>query len=185
MFRIVPGLLSLEQHLAALFRDPERYRPPACATCGLARPWAHGCYTRKSDRPPHGDGRRNPIPILRYRCRNPACRVTCSRLPACIPPRRWYLWVVQQAVLLAVLSGTSLSAAARHFAPLRGPARSTLGRWQSWLKDADPGWAFHLKARFPELARCGDGTAFWTGTLEQLGLIQAMTTLDGLGECVP
>jgi hypothetical protein len=45
MHRIVPDVLSLEQHLALLFSDPERYRPAACVACGLARPWAHGAYT--------------------------------------------------------------------------------------------------------------------------------------------
>jgi hypothetical protein len=50
MHRIVPDVESLEQHLALLYNDPERYRPAACVACGLARPWAHGAYTRKSDR---------------------------------------------------------------------------------------------------------------------------------------
>ncbi|MBK9442558.1 MAG: hypothetical protein IPN53_15175 [Comamonadaceae bacterium] len=30
----------------------------------------------------------NPVPILRYLCN--ACKHTCSRLPACIAPRRWF-----------------------------------------------------------------------------------------------
>ena len=81
MPRIVPRIETLDQHRLTLFSDPERYRPDACAQCGLAHPWAHGCYTRKSDRPPNGEGRRNPIPIPRFRCRNPDCGHTCSRLP--------------------------------------------------------------------------------------------------------
>lgn len=191
MPRIVPGIETLDQHRSTLFSDPERYRPDACTQCGLAQPWAHGCYTRKSDRPPDGDGRRNPTPIPRFRCRNPDCGRTCSRLPACIPPRRWYLWSVQQVVLILVLTGVSLRAVATHFAPRAGPARSTIRRWRDWLrptptsKEPAACFIFRLKGRFPELARGGDGDAFWLGCLRQLGLVGAMTALDALGEVVP
>ncbi len=142
MYRIVPDTASPEQHLSLLFSDPQRYRPEACAVCGFSRLWAHGTYTRKSDRAPHGEGRRNPIPIGRFLCRNAACGRTCSRFPRCIPPRRWYPWAVQQALLLLVLTGSSLRAAARHFAPLRGPARPVRapGRWRRWREEAPPRW---------------------------------------------
>jgi hypothetical protein len=43
MYRIVPDIPTLEQHLALVLREPECYRPKACEACGLARPWAHGC----------------------------------------------------------------------------------------------------------------------------------------------
>ena len=184
MPRIVPGIETLDQHRSTLLSDPERYRPQACPRCGLAHPWAHGCYTRKSDRPPDGDGRRNPIPIPRFRCRNPDCGRTCSRLPACIPPRRWYLWSVQQVVLILVLTGVSLRAAATHPSPGTGPVRSTIRRWRDWLASSAR-FIFRLKGRFPELARGGDGDAFWLGCLRQLGLVGAMTALDALGEVVP
>ena len=185
MFRIVPGIDPLEQHLSTLFSDPERYRPEACPHCGMGGLWSHGCYTRKSDRPPSGDGRQNPIPIPRFRCRNPRCRRTCSRLPACIPPRRWYLWVVQQVVLAWVLSGGSLRAAAGVFAPLRGPARSTIRRWRNWLGERGADFAFLLKGRFAALAALGEGGVFWRACLNDWSLMEAMATLDGLGEVVP
>jgi hypothetical protein len=185
MPRILPDIPTLEQHLALVFRDPERYRPEACDACGLARPWAHGCYTRKADRLPEGNDRRDPLPIPRFICRNPACRRTCSRLPSCIPPRRWYLWAVQQALLLYLLSGGSLSATARCFAPRRGPARSTLRRWLGGLIEAPASWAFLLKSHFVALARWGDGPPFWCAALRELGLAEVMTTLDAQGVCVP
>jgi hypothetical protein len=50
MYRIVPGIASLEQHLLTLITDPERYRPARCPHCGQGRPWSHGCYERKADR---------------------------------------------------------------------------------------------------------------------------------------
>ncbi len=146
MPRIVPDIPNLPQHLALMFSDPERYRPAACSACGLARPWSHGTYTRKSDRSLTGEGPGNPIPIPRFICREPACRHTCPRLPSCIPPRRWHLWEVQQIVLLLALTETSLSALAHHFAPRNGPARSKLRRWKAWLSDAPLSWVLHLKS---------------------------------------
>lgn len=185
MHRIVPDIATLEQHLALLCSDPERYRPSACAVCGLASPWAHGFYTRKSDRSPSGDGAQNPIPIPRFICRNPECRRSCSRLPACIPPRRWYLWIVQQVVLAQALAGGSLRGAARAFAPCRGPARSTIRRWRDWLGERGADFTFLLKGRFAALARLGDDVSFWQSCLSDLGLMEVMATLDGLGEVVP
>jgi hypothetical protein len=185
MHRIVPDIQTLEQHFARLFGDPQYYRPEACPTCGLADPWAHGSYTRKADRQAAGEGRRQLIPIPRFICRNPECRRTCSRLPACIAPRRWYLWALQQTVLLHLLTGRSLSAVAGDFAAGCGPVRSTLRRWQSWLEGAPARWVFHLKSRFAQLARYGDGTPFWVATVRALGLAEAMTALDAQGECAP
>ncbi|WP_226382967.1 DUF6431 domain-containing protein [Burkholderia mayonis] len=57
--------------------------------------WGHGCYDRKADR--SADGQLNPVSVPRFRC--PSCRRTCSRLPLCICPRRWYGWALQQQVL--------------------------------------------------------------------------------------
>jgi len=40
MYRIVPDVETLDQHLALLYNDPELYRPAACPAFGLAHPWA-------------------------------------------------------------------------------------------------------------------------------------------------
>ena len=103
MLRIVSLIASLQQHLSKLEREPATYRPPRCPHCGLAGLWGHGNYTRKADRE---NGKLNPIPVPRYYC--PGCEGTCSRLPSCLPPRRWHLWSAQAAVLLGLLSGASL-----------------------------------------------------------------------------
>ena len=95
MNRIVASIASLAEHLLAVATDPEVYRPAACPHCGLAGVWRHGCYHRKVDRGDEGRlNRLDPVPVLRFLCR--ACVRTCSRLPACIAPRRWYDWVAQQ-----------------------------------------------------------------------------------------
>src|ERR1700730_7388581 len=103
MLRIVPLIASLQQHLSELECTPAVYRPPRCPHCGLTRLWKHGRYDRKSDR---DTGKLNPISVPRFVCRR--CGGTCSLLPSCLPPRRWYLWGVQAAVLLGLLSGASL-----------------------------------------------------------------------------
>ncbi|MBE0548932.1 MAG: hypothetical protein IH627_15050 [Rubrivivax sp.] len=98
------------QHLIAVATDAEIYRPAACPHCRCSGMWRHGCYHRKADRSTGGGAgggeSLNPVPVLRFLCR--ACARTCSRLPACIAPRRWYDWLVQQAVLVLLLGGSSL-----------------------------------------------------------------------------
>ena len=53
MFRILPGIHSLEQHLEHLQSEPEAYRPEYCPHCGKAGVWRHGHYARKA---PAGEG---------------------------------------------------------------------------------------------------------------------------------
>jgi hypothetical protein len=95
MQRIVGSISSLAQHMIAVVTDAELYRPDACPHCRRAGVWRHGCYHRKADRSAGSGESLNPVPVLRFLCR--ACARTCSRLPACIAPRRWYDWAVQQA----------------------------------------------------------------------------------------
>ena len=187
MYRIASDITTLDQRLTTLFSNPERYRPERCPNCGWAKLWAHGCYTRKADRLPEGTGERNPVPILRFRCSFPDCRRTCSCLPACIAPRRWYPWAAQQMALALVLTGASLHNVEEQFVSRwrRGPVRSTIRRWLDWLDARGAGFAFRLKGRFPALARIGDGTPFWLASFETLGLAKVMAALDGLGEIVP
>jgi hypothetical protein len=85
---IVPGIGTLAQHLKQLKEAPETYRPKRCPHCGKAGVWCHGAYTRKSDCEGRGDDCLNPVPIPRFYCCH--CRRTCSALPECIPPRRWF-----------------------------------------------------------------------------------------------
>ena len=84
MRRIVGNIANLAQHLITIVTDPEQYRPAACPHCGCAGVWRHGCYHRKADR--SAGGCLNPVKVLRFLCR--VCVRTCSRLPACMTPRR-------------------------------------------------------------------------------------------------
>ena len=40
MHRIVAGITDIAQHIEALSRTPERYRPQRCPQCGVSRVWA-------------------------------------------------------------------------------------------------------------------------------------------------
>ena len=179
MPRIVPAITSLQQHLDTLEREPVVYRPVACPHCGLAGLWGHGCYDRKADRRPDSSGSLNPIPIPRFYCQG--CRHTCSRVPECVAPRRWYGWALQQAVLLLLLCGGSLHQASIQYEL----DRRTVRRWWGWLGERSDTFEMFLKARFPELGRTVDFRAFWQDCWKTMSLSQAMAWLDREGVVVP
>ena len=126
MYRILASITSLEQHAQALAGDSEAYRPTACPRCQRSGLWRHGFYERKADRRVGVsiDESLNPVAVPRFLC--PACARTCSRLPACIAPRRWYDWAVQQLVLLILVAGCSV----HRCAFCTGRERHTVRRWR-------------------------------------------------------
>ena len=172
MNRIVATVTSLAQHRSLLAQAPELYRPSACPHCGLTKLWRHGCYQRKVERDIATSAARDLVAIPRFRC--PSCQRTCSRLPACIAPRRWYDWIVQQVLLCALTSGASLHAAARCCAVDRHTAR----RWRNWLAARGATFAFFLRSRFPGWGRLGDDAAFWRRSLAEGSLQELMAWLD-------
>lgn len=172
MDRIVGSIASLAEHLIAVVTDAELYRPEACPHCRRAGVWHHGRYHRKADRTANASQSLNPVPVLRFLCR--ACARTCSRLPACIAPRRWYDWVVQQAVLVLLLGGMSLHGCAR----CSGRERRTVRRWRDWLGERGEQFAFFLRSRLPELGRAADFESFWRNVIDELSLQQACALLD-------
>ena len=161
MYRIVSGIATLHQHREALCHAPDVYRPPACPHCGLGGLWSHGYYHRKADRAPRS--LENPVPIPRFLCRG--CRRTCSRLPACIAPRRWYDWVVQQRVLMGRLMGASVHALSRACAL----ARTTVRRWWRALRSRSPLFVFSLRSRFPVSVSGGRNPSRVCRDLERAG----------------
>ena len=176
MYRIVPAIESLEQHLRILISNPERYRPTRCPYCGLGTLWCHGYYERKADR---GSGVLNPIAVPRFLCAG--CKHTCSRLPSCIAPLRWYDWAMQQAVLLSVLLGQSPHVCAKAF----GVGRRTVTRWWRWLEERTEEFEFHLRSRFIEWGRAVGWRAFWQLAFSQQPLRELMAWLDQQGLTVP
>lgn len=177
MYRIVFAFVTLEQHFRAAISAPQSYRPERCPHCGFGELWSHGYYERKADHSSHAA--LNPLPVPRFRC--PACCRTCSRLPLCICPRRWYCWALQQLVLSLLLFGLSLRCAAA----VAGLSRHTVRRWWRWLREQTQTFAFLLRSRFPELGRTTDIASFWRACLRLMPLCQVMAWLDGDGLTVP
>lgn len=179
MSRILPVIGTLVQHLSCLEHQPEAYRPTCCPHCGKGALWCHGSYTRLADREGDSGVYLDPVPIPRYFC--PDCRLTCSRLPACIAPRRWYLWAAQQAAMVLVIGGSSFQKIA---AQCRADRR-TISRWWHRLEEQFTVHGFHLRNRFPELGRHVSFSSFWSACLEQMSLADAMGWLDRDGVVVP
>jgi transposase-like protein len=174
MLRILSANPFLPQHIEQVHHCPEVYRPIACPHCGLGGLWHHGCYERKADRPgAKADVSLNPVPVCRFMCQG--CGHTCSRLPLCIAPRRWYDWDIQQRVLQWLMSELSL-----HRVSERARLdRRTVRRWWEWLESCTETFSFHLRSRFPELGRAGDDwQAFWRVCLNLMPLSEAMAWLD-------
>lgn len=168
MNRILGTITTLDQHFVELAHGGGAYRPANCPHCQAAGLWHHGRYHRKADR---SEARRNPVAILRFLCN--ACLRTCSRLPACIAPRRWYDWAMQQVVLLLLLAGASLRQCCCH----SGCARSTLRRWRHWLQVRSAQFVFTLRSRVPDLGRVPD-SPFWPRVMISMSLAHVMTELD-------
>jgi len=168
MNRILGTITTLDQHFIELGNGGDAYRPASCPHCQAAGLWHHGRYLRKADR---SEARRNPVAILRFLCN--ACLRTCSRLPACIAPRRWYDWAMQQVVLLLLLAGVSLRQGCRH----SGCARSTLRRWRHWLHTRSAQFGFFLRSRLPVLGRLPEPN-FWPEVIASMSLCAVMTELD-------
>lgn len=170
MYRIVLEFLTLEQHLRTVVCTPHSYRPDRCPHCGFGGLWGHGFYDRKADHSSHA--KLNPVPVPRFRC--PTCNHTCSRLPLCIGPRRWYGWALQRLVLSLLLIGASLQCTAA----VTGLARRTVRRWWALLRRRTEDFAFHLRNREAELGHTADTTAFWQTCFASMPLYRAAAHLD-------
>ncbi len=179
MPRMLPGIETLVQHQERLRDDPEAYRPERCPQCEKGGMHRHGHYERNA---PRGEGMAlslGSLYIPRFYC--PNCQATCSRLPACLSPRRQYWWVTQQVVLMRLMMGVSLREVARGL----WPNRRTIRRWWQWLVAQFPVHSLHLRSRFPELGRAVDWKAFWLRCCEHMSLGAAMGWLDRVGVRVP
>ncbi len=176
---ILSGIQTLKQHLFCLRSTPDLYRPAQCPHCGKNNLWNHGYYGRKSYRDNASEHLLNPVPIPRFRCSH--CRGTCSTLPECIPPRRWYLWQVQQQALLLAIAYVSVRKACTQLMP----GRKTLGRWRQRLKDAFTEHASCLRGRCSDLGRVVGFESFWHACLERGPLSQAMLWVQRGGYAIP
>jgi hypothetical protein len=177
--RIISSIRTMDQHFQALDSNPSIYHPEYCDQCGRSGLWGHGVYHRKGDRSITGSYRYTAIPIPRFLC--PHCGVTCSRLPACLAPRRWYPWGTQALAIFLVITGHSLVCAT----DLCGAVPCTVRRWQRWLQERSVELSFHLRSLFPSLGRYGEDDAFWSSSLRSMSFADAMAAVCHQGVAVP
>lgn len=176
---IVPDILSLTQHLKTLKENSVKYNIEKCPSCGMCGLWHHGTRYRKSDRVNDAASTLNPVPILRFYC--PTCRHTCSVLPECIPPHRWYLWAIQCAAMLLVFSGESVNKISQQMIP----SRWTIRRWALRLLDQFNLHTHHLKSTWPWLGYKTTLDEFWTSLIDKISFSTAMLVLNNHGVAVP
>jgi transposase-like protein len=178
MIWILSDIISLMQYVMA-FEEKEYSRKEICVHCGKTGLWCHGHYGRKADRLANTSESLNPVLIQRYYC--PSCGKTCSALPECLPPRRWYLWEIQQMALMLLLTGKSLRAIAQEIVP----SRRTIGRWAIRFKEQFLLHKNTLCNHIIDLGRTTGFTDFWQACLGQISLAQAMRLCHVAGVTVP
>lgn len=180
MFDILAGLTTLIQYknIAGYSLDAI-LRPAQCPSCCKSNPWRHGTYTRESDRINPSSESLNSILIHRYYC--PGCGKTCSALPECIPPRRWYLWETQQAAILLFL----LEGSAQAVEKLVKPSRHTITRWVAWLITQFNLHKDVLCSHFPAFGLFTEPTGFWKHVFSKLSLSAAMRLCHVAGISIP
>jgi hypothetical protein len=179
---IITNILSLIDYKRIM--NDRGIKTDQCPSCYKAHTLhRHAYYCRKSDRQAKPGESLNPIKIIRFICNH--CRKTCSVLPECIPPRRWYLWDTQQAVIQECLAGKSLRSISKRFAV----ARSTCRRWYQSLEAR---FLIHVDVlrnsagKLSEaLAHCFDFKSFWQSCFAQISFSRAMLLCHRAGLDVP
>jgi transposase-like protein len=171
---ILIGIISLMQYI--IERKTKSNRPKQCPHCGKANPRHHGVYYRKANREP---GMPDLIPIDRYFCTG--CKRTCSVLPECLPPRRWYLWDIQQTALTLFLSGLSQRAIAK----LIQPSRQTITRWMARFKEQFLKHESVLRNHQTELGRTSGFIDFWKACFNHFSLAKSMRLCHVDGVFIP
>lgn len=174
---ILADIISLTQYLTITLK--KEVNIDQCPHCGISDLWRHGGYPRKADRSNDNSSSLNPIYIQRYYCRH--CNKTCSVLPECIPPRRWYLWSIQQIALALFIAGTRLHSISKQIIP----SRRTISRWVNRFKEQ---FFIHKDVLCNYIADLGrtDGFAdFWQACLGHFSLAKAMRLCNVSGVSIP
>ena len=179
MFFICGQIDSLQQHLCQLHQQPDDYKVSHCPYCYCTRLWRHGCYYRQSDRIHPASATLNAIPIPRFRCSK--CLKTCSTLPECLPPLRWYEWCIQEQAIQLYLSGKTY----RSIAKLLKPGRTTIGRWIRHLKACIALHTDFFRQHLKQLQLISEFNSVWSVILSNFTLARTMYFLHQGGIVIP
>lgn len=179
MVHIFAGITSLVHYINLQKNNSDQIRLDHCLCCGKSNPWRHGGYFREADRINPSSESLNSVFIQRYYC--PSCQKTCSVLPECISPRRWYLWELQQVILLLCLSGVSAYAVAKD----QLPSYKTIKRWLDRFSEQFRLHKDALCTHFAVLGRASNMTEFWQMALQTISLGKAMRLCHVTGVIIP
>src|SRR5690606_8208561 len=119
--------------------------------------------------------------IIRFKCSRHNCNQTFSILPGLLAPHRWYLWCIQQAILLAYISGMSLNAITRSYTPCRNTIKKWIlrfvDRWEIFCNEL---LSFHV-----ELGKASQFEWFYSYLFDRWLLSKVMTVLHSQGLTIP
>ena len=182
---ILSEIYTFSQHIITyLCLSEDKYKPNQCPHCGFSTLWNHGTYPRCSDRIHSSQNTYNDLLIPRYRCADQEnCGKTCSTLPECLAPRRWYPWINQQWLLYCLLLGWTIKQCNKYF-PM---SRSTIMRWKKWLNESSVTFHSYLKNKFPKLGYFDltTQTNLWLSCFEHYSLSHLMVFLNNQGLIIP
>lgn len=176
---ILPIFSLLIQYKEAMRDAPQQVRPEHCVCCGRLHPWRHATYWRKPDRNNSSAESLNPVLIQRYYCLG--CKKTFSVLPECLPPHRWYLWEIQQKVILLFTLGLSAYSIAKESLP----SYKTIRRWLTRLNEQFPLHKDTLSSCFAALSRACGMSDFWQICFKKMTLGAAMRLCHVAGVAIP
>jgi hypothetical protein len=165
---IIPGICSLDQYEQWLNSEGRYYHPDKCPLCGCAGKMnCHGGYYRQADRRNPGNTSKNPVLILRFKCKQ--CKHTSRALPEFLAPRRWYDWNVHQSFVVALLEEEDIKLVTQKISLnefVEKPASITLLRWVRWFSDTFQKYRFHMVTQSAALGLCQTWQALWKKSLE-------------------
>jgi transposase-like protein len=178
-------ILAGISNIAAYNTELSRLKERCTCSCGIANSLrSHGHYFRKLNRHIKGEQSLILVKILRFLCNT--CHKTCSVLPECIPPRRWYVWEVQQNVIQKYLDGDGWNEISAEM----GISISTCKRWCKWFLDKYNIYAAVLKnvaGNLGEILRdsADDFKIFWQKCFTNISLDRAMLLCHQSGVGTP
>ena len=176
---IVAEIHSLVEYNQLIAVNLESLRPEKCPYCFCSNLHFHGHYDRKSDRESPPGENLNPIPIYRFLC--PDCKRTCSTLPECIPPRRWYIWATQKKAIFSYFKYGSFAEASQEVIP----SGQTIRRWFNRLVEKFQIHAATLRATFSWLGYISELIPFWQAWCDKRKLSTAMLCLNNSDVAIP
>ena len=181
MTQIICDYSSIDHYMDDAKNNPTKLYPESCINCGSTDFVLNGFYPRKSEnRGKDIQIKNGTLEIRRCKCKG-VCAGSYSILPSIIPPLRWYLWCMQQLVLMLCIAGVSIHQIAKQATV----ARSTVRRWISWGKCKWAMFCNELMLDLPYLSGITSCSQFYKRIFEKWKLSDVMCKLHHLGIVVP